>query len=62
LDNVVTSEIPKFEQKFLVFLKENHPKIIEDILKSGELTQVNDDLLAGILKQFIPNSGLHLKA
>lgn len=38
LDNVVTSEIPKFEAKFLVFLKENHPKIIEDILKSGELT------------------------
>ena len=33
LDNVVTSEIPKFEAKFLVFLKENHPKIIEDILK-----------------------------
>jgi hypothetical protein len=28
----VTSEIPKFEEKFLAFLKENHPKIISDIL------------------------------
>jgi len=25
LDNVQTSEIPKFEEKFLAFLKENHP-------------------------------------
>ena len=33
LDNVVTSEIPKFEEKFLAFLKESHPKIIEDILR-----------------------------
>lgn len=38
LDNVVTADIPKFEEKFLVFLKENHPKIIEDILHSGELS------------------------
>ena len=30
LDNVVTSESPKFEEKFLAFLKESHPKIIED--------------------------------
>ena len=28
LDNVVTSEIPKFEEKFLAHLKEIHPQII----------------------------------
>ena len=33
LDNVQTSEIPKFEEKFLTFLKENHPKVIDDIHK-----------------------------
>ena len=55
LDNVVTSEIPKFEEKFLAFLKESHPKIIEDILKfifyirSGELSKANDELLKTIL-------------
>lgn len=55
LDNVVTSEIPKFEEKFLAFLKESHPKIIEDILKfifyirSGELSKANDELLKTLL-------------
>lgn len=52
---MVTSEIPKFEEKFLAFLKESHPKIIEDILKyihncrSGELSKANDDLLKTLL-------------
>jgi len=31
LDKVVTSEIAKFEQKFLEFLRANHPKILDDI-------------------------------
>ena len=31
LDKLVTSEIPKFEQKFLVHLKTNHPKLLETI-------------------------------
>lgn len=67
LDNVVTSEIPKFEEKFLAFLKESHPKIIEDILqynnynRSGELSKSNDELLKTLLQSFIPNSGLLLK-
>lgn len=58
MDNVLTTEIPKFEEKFLVFLKENHPKVIDDILKSGELSKENDDLLKTLLEQFIPSSGL----
>ncbi len=64
LDNVVTSEIPKFEEKFLAFLKESHPKIIEDILRficywrTGELSKSNDELLKTLLQSFIPNSGL----
>lgn len=50
LDNVQTSEIPKFEEKFLAFLKENHPKIFDDINKSGELSKENDNLLKTILE------------
>jgi len=50
LDNVVTSEIPKFEEKFLAFLKESHPKIIEDILRTGELSKENDNLLKTLLE------------
>jgi len=47
---VVTSEIPKFEEKFLAFLKESHPKIIEDILRTGELSKENDNLLKTLLE------------
>ena len=60
----MTSEIPKFEEKFLAFLKESHPKVIEDILRffkfirTGELSKENDNLLKTLLEQFIPNSGL----
>jgi F-type H+-transporting ATPase subunit alpha len=31
LDKLVTSEIPKFEAKFLQYLRANHPKIIDGI-------------------------------
>ena len=53
---MVTSEIPKFEEKFLAFLKESHPKIIEDILRlyfyfrTGELSKENDNLLKTLLE------------
>ena len=31
LDKMVTSEIPKFEAKFLEHIKSNHAKVINDI-------------------------------
>ena len=31
LDKLLTSEIPKFEQKFLQHLKTNYPKMLETI-------------------------------
>lgn len=33
LDKMVTSEIPKFEQKFLEYIKANHSKVLDDIRK-----------------------------
>jgi F-type H+-transporting ATPase subunit alpha len=31
LDRMVTTEIPKFEEKFLNHIRANHPKILEEI-------------------------------
>jgi F-type H+-transporting ATPase subunit alpha len=33
LDKMVTSEIPKFEQKLLEYIKANHSKVLDDIRK-----------------------------
>lgn len=38
LDKMVTSEIPKFEAMFLQFLKSNHPKLLQTISKTGDLS------------------------
>jgi len=59
---MVTSEIPKFENKFLAHLRQNHPKLLEEIGRTGELTKQNDDELKNILEQFLPESGLQMKA
>jgi F-type H+-transporting ATPase subunit alpha len=62
LDKMVTSEIPKFEQKFLDHLRGNHPGIIERIRDTGALSTADDKELKTILDTFIPESGLALKA
>jgi len=61
LDKMVTSEIPKFEQKYLALLKANHSAILERIRKSGELSKSDDAELKSILEQFIPESGCTMK-
>jgi len=62
LDKVVTSEISKFEQKFLEFLRANHPKILEDIRTTGELSKANDAELKNIIETWLPESGLQMKS
>jgi len=62
LDKVQTSEIPKFETKFLQLIKDNHSKVLDDIRETGKLSQENDDLLKHLLEQFIPEAGLKMKA
>lgn len=62
LDKLLTSEIPKFEQKFLQHLRTNFPKFIEGIAITGELTKQGDAELKTILEQFLPESGLIFKA
>jgi F-type H+-transporting ATPase subunit alpha len=62
LDRMVTSEIPKFEQKFLAHLKSNYPQLLEKIKTTGELTKESDNELKAIVEAFIPESGLQMKA
>jgi len=59
---MVTAEIPKFENKFLAHLRQNHPKLLEEISRTGDLSQQNDNELKNILEQFLPESGLQMKA
>jgi len=62
LDKVVTSEISKFEAKFLNHLRTNHPKLLEAIRTSGELTKQTENELKGLIESFLAESGLAMKA
>lgn len=62
LDKMVTSEIPKFEAMFLQFLKSNHPKLLQTISKTGDLSQEQDNELKVIIENFLPESGLQMRA
>lgn len=62
LDDVLTTSIGDFEDKFLVFMKANHQKIMGEILKTGELSSENDKALGEILTEWLPSSGLEMRA
>ena len=62
LDKMVTSEIPKFEKDFLVYLRANHADLMEEIARTGVLTPANDTKIGEILTSFLPNSGLRMRA
>ena len=59
---MVTSEISKFEAKFLDFIRSNHSALLEKIRKEGKLDQSDETELSTILDSFIPESGLAMKA
>lgn len=61
LDKMQTSEINKFEQKFLVHLKSNYPKLLEKIRMTGKLDPSDESELNSILDTFIPESGCAMK-
>jgi len=63
LDKIQTSEISKFETMFLETLLSKHHHIIDSIkAEGGKLVQKTEDELKSLLEDFIPNSGLKLKA
>jgi F-type H+-transporting ATPase subunit alpha len=62
LDRMVTSEIPKFEQKFLAHIKSSYPKLLDTIRTTGELAKETDNELKSVLEAFLAESGLQMKA
>lgn len=61
LDNVMTSDISKFESKFLDHLKSKHSDILNTIRTEKVLSKETDDKLKAVLTEFIPSAGLHMK-
>lgn len=61
LDKMVTSEISKFEAKFLDFMRSNHSALLAKIRKEGKLEQVDETELSTILDGFIPEGGFAMK-
>lgn len=62
LDNVQTSEIAKFEQKFLDTLKTRNPEILAAIRNEGVLSKDTDEKLKAVLTEFMPSAGLQMKS
>ena len=62
LDKVQTSEISKFEQRFLEHLKTRHPEILANIRTQGQLSKETDEKMKAILEEFIPTAGLQMRA
>jgi len=62
LDKLQTSEISKFEELYLHALKTKSPHIINNIKTEGQLSEKTDAELKAILEEFMPNSGLKMRA
>jgi len=62
LDDVVTTDIGKFEKLFLEHMRANHQNLMDDVRMTGVLTGEQDKKLGEILTDWIPSSGLELRA
>ena len=62
LDKMVTSEISKFETKFIAHLRNSHSALLAKIRKEGKLEPSDEAEISGILDAFIPESGCAMKA
>merc|ERR1712054_634948 len=62
LDKVQTSDIDKFGTLYLEYIKSKYQNVLDTIREEGQLTPKTDGEIASILEEFIPQSGLTLKA
>ncbi|EAS07450.2 ATP synthase F1, alpha subunit (macronuclear) [Tetrahymena thermophila SB210] len=62
LDALVTSEVLKFEKKFLEHVRTNHSALLKRIRDSGDLSEVDTNELNTIIPLFIQEGGFKLKA
>ena len=61
LDKMVTSEISKFEAKFITHMRGNHAALLAKIRKEGKLDDSDESELNTILDAFIPECGCAMK-
>ena len=62
LDKMVTSEISKFESKFLTHMRGTHAGLLAKIKKEGKLDNSDEAELNRILDAFIPECGCPMKS
>lgn len=62
LDKMVTSEISKFESKFLAHMRGTHAGLLAKIKKEGKLDPSDEAELSRILDAFIPECGCAMKS
>lgn len=62
LDKMVTSEISKFESKFLTHMRGTHAGLLAKIKKEGKLDASDESELNRILDAFIPECGCAMKS
>jgi len=60
LDKVQTTDIAKFEQLYMEYIKTKHAGVLKTIKNEGQLTEKTNAEIAGILEEFLPQSGLTL--
>ena len=60
LDKVQTTDIAKFEQLYMEYIKTKHAGVLKTIKTEGQLTEKTNAEIAGILEEFLPQSGLTL--
>ena len=58
LDKIPTSNIGKFEQGYLDYLRSKHSTLLDSIRKEGALSDKLNNDIAQVLDEFIPTSGL----
>jgi F0F1-type ATP synthase alpha subunit len=58
LDKIPTSNIGKFEQGYLDYLRSKHSSLLDTIRVEGALSAKLDADIAQVLDEFIPTSGL----
>ena len=59
---MVTSEISKFESKFLAHMRGTHSGLLAKIKKEGKLDASDESELSRILDAFIPECGCAMKS
>ena len=60
LDKVQTTDIAKFEQLYMEYIKSKHAGVLKTIKSEGQISEKTNADIAGILEEFIPQSGLTL--